>query len=531
MDQKSDRPKYRSIDGFLKYTGQNQPRQRRMVNRTNDQPNLSSKSQTMPSMSQPKLDQQPFRKYYSPFASKLEQKSQLSPKTKTRWSLKKKVGLGFLALIIVGIGLGSWYGSDILRNIDKILHGNIISDVQALFSNTKLKGENQGRVNILLGGDSIGDPNHGGAQLIDSIMVVSIDTKNHNAFLLSIPRDTWVDIPGKGHQKINSAGNDTTFSQAGYPSGGMGQLEQIIQTDFGIPIDYYALINYTAFKDTVNAVGGITINIQSPDPRGLYDPNINKTDGGPLKLPNGQVTLNGQTALNLARARGDPCYCGHLAYGFPQSDFNRTQHQRQMLSALAQKTKSLGVLANPLRVSQLFNALGNNIQTDFSLQDVLRFVQITKGINISNLQSLSLSSSGPNALLKDYMAPDGQDALIPAAGIDNFSQIKQYYQQLTSADPVVREASTIAVLNASDVVGLAHKEAVILQSKGFQIISMANASRLYPGSLIIDLSDNQKPASKQLLQKLFAKSALTSNLTGSNEAAEAQGYRLILLSS
>jgi LCP family protein required for cell wall assembly len=430
-----------------------------------------------------------------------------------------------LALLVVGFVFGGWYGSRLIGNLDKVFHGNVFSDVHALFSNTKLKGEDQGRVNILLAGDSADDPNHGGAQLTDSIMVVSIDTKTHTGFMLSIPRDLWVNIPGWSHQKINAANDVANFSQAGYPKGGMGQLEQIVQTNLSIPIDYYALINYTAFKDSVNSVGGITINIQSPDPRGLYDPNIAKVDGGPLKLPNGIVNLNGQTALNLARARGDPCSCGHIEYGFPQSDYNRTQHQRQMLTALAQKAQSVGVLANPIKVSQLFNSFGNNIATDLNLQDVLRFIQITKGMNVSSLQPLALSNSGQHALLTGYLAPDGEEAFIPTEGIDNFGQIQQYYQQLTSGSPVVKEAPSVVVLNAGGVTGLAHKEASMLQSKGFNVIGAADASSQYPNSLIVDLSNGQKPASKQLLQTIFTRNTTTTtSITSSTEASEAQGY-------
>jgi LCP family protein required for cell wall assembly len=469
--------------------------------------------------------QSEFPRYYSPYAAKQATSLPQRPKIKSKWSMKRKFVTSGLTLLLVGFVFGGWFGARLIGNLDKVFHGNVFSDVHALFSSTKLKGENQGRVNILLAGDSADDPNHGGAQLTDSIMVVSIDTKNHTGFMLSIPRDLWVNIPGWSHQKINAANDVTNFNQSGYPHGGMGQLEQIVQTDLGIPIDYYALINYTAFKDAVNAVGGITINIQSPDPRGLYDPNIAKADGGPLKLPNGEVTLNGQTALNLARARGDPCGCGQYEYGFPQSDYNRTQHQRQMLTALAQKAQTAGVLANPIRVSQLFNSFGNNIATDLNLQDTLRFIQITKGMNVANLQPLALSNSGKNALLTGYAAPDGEQALIPTAGVDNFGQIQQYYQQLTSDDPVAKEAPSVVVLNAGGITGLAHKEATMLQSKGFNVTGAYDANNQYPNSLIVDLSNNQKPASKQLLQSIFARgTATTTSITSSTEASEAQNY-------
>jgi polyisoprenyl-teichoic acid--peptidoglycan teichoic acid transferase len=439
----------------------------------------------------------------------------------TRKRLILRFSLGVVALFVLAGGWLAWRG---FSTVNKVFHGNVFSDAHALFSNTKLKGEDQGRVNILLAGDSADDPNHGGAQLTDSIMILSLDTKKRTGFMLSVPRDLWVNIPGWSHQKINAANDATDFNQAGYPAGGMGQLEEIVQTQLGIPINYYALVNYTAFKDSVNAVGGITVNIQSTDPRGLYDPNISAGDGGPLLLKSGVQILNGQTALNLARARGDPTYDGRVAYGFPHSDYDRTQHQRQMMLALEQKASSAGVLANPLKVSQLFSAVGNNIATDLKLGDVLRAVQLVKGVNLASMQSLALTNSGQNALLKDYLTPNGQEALIPAAGVDNFGQIQQYYQQLTSSNPIVKEAPSVAVLNASDVVGLAHKEQVTLQGKGFNVSAVADANNLHPSTMILDTTNGQKPASRQLLQQMFPGSAIATSTVGSTEAQEAQGY-------
>lgn len=527
MERNPNERKHKSIDGFLG-PAQNAQLRRKSTQLSKQptgllakpsQPNLSVGSQTE-GMAPPQ-----FPRYYSPVTGKqaaIPKRSKIKPK----WSTKRRIVTSALTLLLIGFLFGGWYGARLIGNLDKVFHGNIFSDVHAIFSQTKLKGEDQGRVNILLAGDSADDANHGGAQLTDSIMLVSIDTKNHTGFMLSIPRDLWVNIPGWSHQKINAANDVTNFNQPGYPKGGMGQLEQIVQTQLGIPINYYALINYTAFRDSVNSVGGITVNIQSPDPRGLYDPNINQHDGGPLKLPNGVVNLDGQTALNLARARGDPCSCGHIEYGFPQSDFNRTQHQRQMFTALAQKAQSVGVLTNPIKVSKLFNSFGNNIATDLNLQDVLRFVQITKGMNVSNLQPLSLSNSGPHTLLTGYTAPDGEAALIPIAGIDNFGQIRQYYQQLTSTDLVVQEAPSVVVLNGSGVTGLAHKEATVLQAKGFNVLGATDANGLYANSLIVDLSNSKKPASKKLLQGLFVRdTTTTTSATSSAEAAEAQASK------
>ncbi|HVA11221.1 MAG TPA: LCP family protein [Candidatus Dormibacteraeota bacterium] len=340
----------------------------------------------------------------------------------------KRSALGLLVLLMV---FGVFFSAKIIGELDKVFHGNLWSDIEALFHPVKLKGESSGRVNILLAGDSSDDPGHAGAQLTDSILLLSVNTRAQTAFLLSIPRDLWVQLPGNTYpggtyQKINAANEVRSFSQSGYPSGGMGELSYVVQNELGIPVDYYGLMDYGAFKDSVDAVGGVTINVQSPDPRGLFDRNTG------IDLPNGPVSLNGQQALNLARSRGD----GYGSYGFPSSDFNRTAYQRQIFIAVAAKAKSLGTLSNPVKISDLFSALGNNFQTNLTLADVLRLIKITKPINLSSVQSYAFSSSvstiTPNPLLKSYYVPyNGQSALIPAAGINNFSQVQAYYQQLT----------------------------------------------------------------------------------------------------
>jgi LCP family protein required for cell wall assembly len=450
---------------------------------------------------------------------RFDRKKLKKQKPKSKKSTTKKIILrSFIIVILLVFGVGGYLGFRGLSTVNKVFHGNIISDAKAAFDSTPLKGESAGRVNILLAGDSADDPGHAGAQLTDSILLLSIDTQNHTAFLLSIPRDLWVYVPGmSSYQKINAANSVTNFSASGYPSGGMGELEQIIETQLGIPIDYYGLMDYGAFKDSVDAVGGVTITVNSPDPRGLYDPNTS------TKLPNGPVTLTGQEALNLARARGD----GYGSYGFPNSDFDRTEHQRQLFVAVASKAKSLGVLSNPVKVSDLFSAFGNNFQTDLSLQNVLRLIQVTKSINLNSLQSYAFSSTlsgSTNPLLENYVDPaSGEDALAPTAGTGNYGGLEQYYEQLTSNNPVVKEAPSVVILNGSNVDGLASKERTLLESDGFNVTAVADANNEYPSTMVINTVGATKPNSLKLLQKLFPGQTAVGDTTPA-EATEAQGY-------
>jgi LCP family protein required for cell wall assembly len=389
-------------------------------------------------------------------------------------------------LIIVLLAGAGYVGWKFIRDTGKIASGGIFG----LLTQTTLDGEANGRVNILLAGDSADDPGHGGANLTDSIMIVSIDTKNNTAFMMSIPRDLWVDIPGHGYGKVNSA----------YEEGGMGLLEQVVDQDFGIHMNYYALVDYTAFKSAVNAVGGITVDIQSPDPRGIYDPNIAASDNGPLILKNGVQTLDGQTALNLARARNDPTPSGLTGYGLPNGDFDRAANQRLMLAALEKKALSSSVWANPIKIGQLLDSLGNNVTTDFKTDQLLRLYTLAKKIQVSNIKSLSLTLG---KYTKNYTTSNGQSAVIPEDGLGDYTGLQLYVQQQISTNPVVKEGATAVVLNGSGVSGLAKKESAALISQGIDVTTYATAPESYTSTTIEDNSAGADPATLNLLNTTY----------------------------
>lgn len=422
---------------------------------------------------------------------------------RTNWKkvVKRTAAVSAIFLLLAG----GWMGWKLFSTSGKVFGGD--SNILGFLNATKLKGEDKGRVNFLLGGVSTDNPGHGGANLTDSIMLVSVDTVNKKAFMLSIPRDLWVNIPSYGHSKINAAnayGDSDNFTAPGYPDGGMGLLSKIVSDNLEMPIHYYAKINYSAFRDAVNAVGGITVNIESSDPRGLYDPNISKPEGGPLKLANGVQNLDGQTALNLARARGNPTPDGRYGYGYEQSDFTRTKHQRMMLVAIKDKVTSGGVITNPLKIGELFDVVGKNMKTDLQPSEVRRIYDLSKQIKSSDILSLSLNDADGVNLLASYRTSDGASALIPAAGVDDYSDINAYLKKAMSSDPVVREAAKIVILNGGDITGLATKYSNILNNKGLSVVAVGDAPRQAGANLIIDqTTNNGKPGTKARLQQLF----------------------------
>ncbi len=433
-----------------------------------------------------------------------------APSTKKRsWkTLTKRGALVVLALFMIS---GGWLGWKVYRNSSKVFGNDNPLHMLSAFKPVPLKGEETGHVNILLAGNSADRSDGGGGNLTDSIMVMSVNTKTNEAFMLSVPRDLWVDIPGIGGSKINAANTATAFSEEGYAKGGMGMLEKVISDNFGITLNYYALVNYKAFQDSVDTVGGIDVNIQSKDPRGIYDPSFRPHEGGPLKLSNGVNHLNGQVALNLARARGDPFNGVRGAYGFPESDFTRTEHQRQMMIALKEKAMSMGVLSNPTKVGKLMDAAGNNVSTDLKLNELLSLYHLAKKIDTKNIQSLSLNNADGKNLLSNYTTGTGQSALIPAAGVSDYSVIQAYVQKVINATPVSKEAANTVVLNGGQIPGLARLKGDQIAKKGAVISSVGDAPKQYATTTIIDNSGGKKPATKKMLQDLFKGSSITTD--------------------
>jgi LCP family protein required for cell wall assembly len=359
----------------------------------------------------------------------LEDVAEITPEEKKRgFSFKRAIASLLLLVFLFFLTIAAWEGIELSRATNKMFgSGNLFS---LIFGND-LKTDDNGRVNILLAGYSADDPGHQGAQLTDSIMLISLNRTDKTGYMLSIPRDLYVKIPGKndneGYGKINEAyeqGIWQNFNDADYPPGGMGMLDKVVSENLSVNIQYYSLINYAAFRDTVNAVGGITINIKSPDPRGIYDPSTDYTSAtccALAKYPNGPAFLNGKDALNLARARGD----AYGSYGFGQADFDRTEHQRQMLLALRQKAVSTRNVLNPTRSGHLFDGMANNVKTDIDIGAALPLYRLFNAVNAGNLKSLSLRDLNGKNYLTDYSG-----ALIPTAGFRDFSDIQTAIQKL-----------------------------------------------------------------------------------------------------
>ncbi len=420
----------------------------------------------------------------------------------------KRLLIAFLVVIAL---IGGYIGVKTLLAGSSVFNGNLFD----VFSNKPLKKDQYGRSNILLFGTSEDSQAHlegGSGGLTDSIMVISIDQEKKNAIMFSIPRDLWVDYGRDclaGYSgKINAlyeCAKDGTSEQAG-----ANALKDVVGETFGVDIQYTAKVNYGALKDAVNSVGGITVTIDSDDPRGIYDPNFDWQCNFQCKLvkwPNGPAELDGEHALALARARN-----AAGGYGLGGGNFDREQYQQKIILAIKEKAVSAGTLANPVAVSGLIDSIGNNVDTNFETSEIKTLVDLTSEINASNIQSISLvDEDKPLVTTGNY---NGQSIVRPVAGIDDFSKIQSFIQQKFAGSVESTENATVEVLNGTDSSGVASKKEAELESRGVIVTSIGDAptSSSYGAVQWFDMTGGSKPQTAKKLQEAIGEASSGSTL-------------------
>ncbi|MGE7432517.1 MULTISPECIES: LCP family protein [Kitasatospora] len=178
-----------------------------------------------------------------------------------------------------------------------------------------------------------------GAARSDTMMLMHIAADRRSVSVVSIARDTWVDIPGHGQAKINAA----------YSWGGPALMIQTVQDLTGIRIDHLAVIDWDGFRSLTDAVGGVDITI----------PKTIEAVGGARHWDAGTQHMDGDTALQYVRER----------HGLPGGDLDRTKRQQNFLRALMKQTLSSGTLSSPTRLGGLLKSVGDVVSVDDKLSN------------------------------------------------------------------------------------------------------------------------------------------------------------------
>lgn len=404
-----------------------------------------------------------------------------------RTSRKKIIKRLFLLLFLVLLGMGIWLGVKFVMASNSVFKG----DMFGLIQQRDLKMDENGRTNILIVGTSEDDPGHEAAYLTDSIMVMSVDQKNKNSFMFSIPRDLYVKYgmsctPGTAG-KINAYFNcvNDNYNSESAETERQNKMRELVGELFGLNIQYAVHVNYSVMRDVVGALGTITVNIEgSGGAPGVMDSNFDwKCKGGNeyaslatmkkncppnghfIDYPNGPATLDSEHALYLAQARGDI----EPTYGLGRSNFDRELNQQKIIKAIREKAMSSGTLTNPGKVSALFDAIGKNLRTNFETAEIRTLVSLAQSIPSDQIHSISLVDADPA-----LFGSDGANNVIPAAGTYNYGQIQAYIKRKMNPNATSEEPHVV-VLNASGVAGAAQAEADKLTAMGMVIDQVGNA--------------------------------------------------------
>ncbi len=444
----------------------------------------------------------------------------------------KKLVILFSLVLLLGIGgcIAYLWFHGITKKVF-IPHG------KASISSLQQKLNDKTPINLVLLG--YGGGNHDGAYLTDSIMVVSIDPQTQKIFLISIPRDLWVKIPTDGptssYWKINAAYelglDDTNYphKQAQFkgPDGGGHLAEYMVSQVTGFPIDYFVGMDFTGFKHTIDTLNGVDIQVETAFTDSQYPIDGKETDlcgHQPSEIPHldqqaassspelvypcryenlhfdaGLQHMDGERALSYVRSR----------HSFQDgTDFGRAKRQRNLLVAVKQKIFSAGFIP---QVIPFTTSLGDDFRTDLTLDDVKTLIENANILNKYKIETVSIQD-----YLTDATSDDGQAILQPKDGLEHWTNIHTYLQDIITGKPQQTPA-IVQVQNGTTIPGLAGLAVNRLKDKNIQVLSPINSiTHVSPQTTITVYDNNVNSADIDVLKKEFGVDTVLNSSKQSN---------------
>lgn len=332
------------------------------------------------------------------------------------------------------------------------------------------------RVSVLVMGLDYRDWAAGeGAPRTDTMILLTVDPLARTAGMLSIPRDLWVNIPGGfNYGRINTAyslGEAYKYPNGGGPGLAMATVEELL----GVPIDYYAQIDFGAFIRFIDEIQGIKVDVKEKmkvDPLG---------DNNVKTLRPGVQTLNGELALAYARTRKTE-----------GGDFDRAQRQQQVILAIRDRILSADILPTLIKnAPTLYQELSAGVHTNLTLEQAIKLAWLAQQIPEENIKRGVISPPDQVLLAK---SPEGDDVLKPIT--EKIRQLRDsIFFEAGPSSPVVNmqpteviqaENARLRVLNGTATAGLAARTGDYLKGLGYNIAETGNAEQLYTNTTLFD---------------------------------------------
>jgi LCP family protein required for cell wall assembly len=378
------------------------------------------------------------------------------------------------AVALLAFGLVSWAGGA-LRAIEQADPRRATSPAQSggpTANSEILPASLQEPFNVLLVGvDRRPNPEEGVRS--DTLILVHVEPAAGWAGMLSIPRDSVVQVPNVGLDKINIAytygynNAEALYGAGTLPADAGGALAAETVAGFlNLKVDYIAQIDFSGFQRVVDTLGGIRVDVERP----ILDPSYPSDDYGyeRIYIPAGLQVMDGATALRYARTRHS------------SSDFDRSARQQQVLRAILHEVRARGLLSQAAMLPELAQDLQESVSTTLPLSDVetLRgLAELAQRLDPSRILTLSLN---PNDVR--IVAENGSDIYWEPA--DVAAQVAR----LLAGPQGQSERARIAVLNGAGVSGLAGQISSRLTAQGFILNEPADAPLEYERTRLIDYS-------------------------------------------
>lgn len=332
-----------------------------------------------------------------------------------------------------------------------------------------------GRVTILVLGLDFRDWESGSAySRSDTMILLTLDPLTKTAGMLSIPRDLWVSIPGFKHGKINTA----YYLGDAYklPGGGPGLAVKTVEQFLGVPINYYAQIDFGAFVKFIDEIGGVKVDV----PEKIMVDLLGTGSATKKVLQPGVQVLPGEWALAYTRAR-------YTEGG----DFDRARRQQQVIMGIRDRLVSLNMLPTLVgKADILYQQLSSGIHTNLSLDEAIKLAILASQVPQENIKQGIIGSKQ----VLFGTSPDNLSILIPL--IDKIHLLRDEIFSVSGAlgpltpgnaqERMILENARVSLLNASSQPGLEQKTAEYLKSLGVNVVATGQASNLSSSTSIKD---------------------------------------------
>ena len=285
------------------------------------------------------------------------------------------------------------------------------------------------RINILIVGcDEI--ENNGRA---DTIVFLSISPKTKDVLILSIPRDTRVEIPERGMDKINHA----------YAFGGKKLISETVSLFLDVPIHFYAIADFNGFVNIIDELGGVEIDVEKE----MHY--VDKAGGLDINLYPGKQILNGEKSLQYIRFRHDQL-----------GDLGRIKRQQKLALAVIEKMMNFDSIT---KIPQISEEMKGYIETDIKVQDAVALANLFKGINQEEFKIETIQAKPVYIEGVSYLEPDVEE-------------VRQRVKSLIYSKNK-NSGMKLEVLNGNAMFGIANRVAKDLELQGFEIVNIGNADR------------------------------------------------------